>query len=94
MTSFRDAAQIDVGHNYFDQAASLELIAAMKGKNMVSIGMASCSLGVEGAKIVAEMASVMGSLTAADLRFNYMGSEAEHMLRDCVKGRAGFDLKL
>ena len=35
----------------------------MKGKSMVSIGMANCSLGVEGAKIIAQMASVMGSLT-------------------------------
>ena len=35
----------------------------MKGKSMVSIGMASCKLGVEGAKAMAEMASVMASLT-------------------------------
>ena len=31
---------------------------------MVSIGMASCELGVEGAKAMAEMASVMASLTS------------------------------
>ena len=54
---------IDVGFNNFDRPTALELLAAMKGKDMVSIGMAYCSLGVEGAKIVAEMASVMGSLT-------------------------------
>ena len=41
--------QIDVSYNHFDEAASLELIAAMKGKSMVNIGMARCELGVEGA---------------------------------------------
>ena len=56
--------QIDVGYNSFNQAASLELIAAMKGKNMKSIGMADCKLGVVGAKAVAELVtgSVMTSV--------------------------------
>ena len=54
---------IDVGYNYIGQAASLELLAAMKGKSMASIGMAGCELGVEGSKVVADMISVMTSLT-------------------------------
>ena len=37
----------------------------MKGKEMMSIGMADCSLGVEGAKVMVEIASVMTSLTSA-----------------------------
>ena len=53
--------QIDVGNNKIDQAASLELIAAMKGKSMVSIGMVQCQLGVEGAKAMAELVSVTTS---------------------------------
>ena len=57
-------AQIDVGYNDFDQASSLELIAVMKGKSMVNIGMENCKLGVEGAKAMAEMTSVMASLTS------------------------------
>ena len=56
--------QIDVGYNYINQAASLELIAAIKGKSMVSIGMARCELGVEGAKAMAELVSVVASLTS------------------------------
>ena len=36
----------------------------MKGKRMASIGMAGCELGVEGSKVVAEMISVMPSLTS------------------------------
>ena len=55
--------QIDVSYNGIDQAASLQLIAAMKGKSMESIGMADCRLGVEGAKAMAELVSVMASLT-------------------------------
>ena len=55
--------QIDVSDNYIDQAGSLELIAAMKGKSMVSIGMGRCKLGVEGAKAMAELISVTPSLT-------------------------------
>ena len=54
---------IDVGLNGIDQAAALELLAAMKEKAMVSIGMARCNLGVEGAKVVAEMAAVSRSLS-------------------------------
>ena len=53
--------QIDVSHNDIDHAASLQLIAAMKGKSMESIGMAGCKLGVEGAKATAELVSVMPS---------------------------------
>eukprot|EP00966_Prymnesium_polylepis_P219044 5068785-Prymnesium_polylepis.1 len=37
----------------------------MKGKEIISIGMAGCELGVEVAKVVAEMAAVGGSLTQA-----------------------------
>ena len=87
-------AQIDVGWNQFDQASSLKLIAAMKGKSMVSIGMARCKLGVEGAKAIAEMASVKGSLTKLNAWLNYMGREGEAVLRKAVEGRSGFELNL
>ena len=87
-------AQIDVGHNRFDEASSLRLIAAMKGKNMVSIGMARCELGVEGAKAMAEMASVMASLTKLVAYANNLGDEGEAALRKAVEGRAGFELML
>ena len=60
---------IDVGYNDIDQAAALELLAAMKEKAMVSIGMARCNLGVKGAKRVAEMAVVSQSLTQVHARF-------------------------
>ena len=78
-------AQIDVGYNDFDEASSLELIAAMKGKSMVSIGMARCNLGVEGAKAMAEMASVMGSLTKILVGRNKLGDEGTTILCDALR---------
>ena len=86
--------QIDVGHNNIDQAASLQLIAAMKGKSMESIGMAGCKLGVEGAKAAAELVSVMASLTRLDVKYNALGEEGEAALRKTIEGRSGFELLL
>ena len=86
--------QIDVGYNSISQAASLELIAAMKGKSMVSIGMEMCNLGVEGAKAVAELASVTASLTRLDVRYNSLDEEGKAVLQKAVEGRSGFKLEL
>ena len=94
LTRFRLAAQIDVGFNCIDQATSLELLAAMKGKSLVRIGMAKCSLGVEGVKVVAEMASVMASLTSIDLRMTTLGDGGLEALQKAVEGRSGFKLTL
>lgn len=49
---------------------------------------------MSGVKAIAEAMAVSSSLTAADLRYNQLGSEAKQVLRDCVKDRASFDLKL
>ena len=88
-------AQIDVGYNNINEATSLELIAAMKGKSMVSIGMASCKLGAEGAKAVAKLASVTPSMTRLDVRYNSrMGEEGKAALRGAIEGRSGFELLL
>ena len=62
----RSLNSIDVGYNDIGQAAALELLTAMKGKDMVSIGMASCQLGVEGAKVVAEIVAVSRSLSSIE----------------------------
>ena len=67
----------------------------MKGKSMVSIGMASCELGVEGAKAMAELVSVTASLTRLDVRYNSLGEEeGKAVLRKAVEGHSGFELKL
>ena len=83
-----------MGYNDINQAASLELIAAMKGKSMVSIGMARCELGVEGAKAMAELVLVTASLTRLDVEYNSLGEEGRAVLRKTVEVRSGFELKL
>ena len=84
--------QIDVSFNKIDQAASLELIAAMKGKSMASIGMAVCQLGVEGAKAMAELVSVTGSLTELNLRANGLNESAKAALRAAARPALNLDL--
>ena len=69
-----------MGYNSINQAASLELIAAMKGKSMVSIGMARCELGVEGAKAMAELVLVTASLTSLLLGDNNFGDDGAEAL--------------
>ena len=71
-----------MGYNDINQAASLELIAAMKGKSMVSIGMAGCELGVEGGKAMAELVSVTASVTSVDLSYNQLGPVGAKALVD------------
>ena len=77
--------QIDVGYNDINQAASLELIAAMKGKSMVSIGMASCKLGVKGAKAMAELVSVTASVTKILVGRNNLRDEGTIILCDALR---------
>ena len=72
--------QINVSYNNIDQPSSLEVIAAMKGKSMVSIGMAACNLGQEGARAMAELVSVMGSITSLLLAKNEFGDDGAEAL--------------
>ena len=58
----------------------------MKGKSMVSIGMASCELGVEGAKAVAELVSVTASVTRIDVRHNSIAGDGASSLAAAVVG--------
>ena len=48
----------------------------------------------EGIKAIASAISVSASLTAADLRYNFLDDVAQQGLRDAVKDRASFTLHL
>ena len=52
----------------------------------MSIGMASCNLGVEGAKVVAEMGAVSQSLTSIDLSSNKLAGETSYVKATQVQG--------
>ena len=82
-----------VSYNNFNQAASLGLLVAMKGKSMESIGMAGCSLGEEGVKkVVAEMASVMGALERLDIRNNKIAADGAAQLSAAVLGNLKIEM--
>jgi len=76
---------VDVGNNSSDQATALVLLAAMKGTDMVSIGMAACKLGVEGTNIIAGMVATSTSLRSVDLRQNSIGTEGCKVLGEALR---------
>ena len=53
---------LDVGVNSIGKEAALELVSIFKQKQMTSVGLASCALGDDGAKAVAEYVQCSGSL--------------------------------
>ena len=55
---------VDVGYNSIGKEIALELISIFKQKPMVSVGLAQCGLGPEGAPAVADMIRVIPSITA------------------------------
>ena len=57
----------------------------MKGKSMVSIGMAYCELGAEGAKAVAELVLVTPSITSLSLGYNELGDEGAIAITQALK---------
>jgi Ran GTPase-activating protein (RanGAP) involved in mRNA processing and transport len=64
---------IDVSHNEIGQAASLELIAALKARDVQRLSMAGCSLGVDGANAVATLPSFCKTMVECNLRSNQLG---------------------
>ena len=54
---------IDLGYNSVGKEMALQLVEIFKEKQMVSVGLANCNLGVDGAQAVAEYISVSASLT-------------------------------
>ena len=59
-----ELTSLDVGYNQIGKEQALALVSIFKEKDqMKSVGLAGCSLGVDGAKTVADYVSVSGSLT-------------------------------
>ena len=51
-------------------------------------------IGPDGAKAIAALCAVRGSLTSLDVTYNHLGEEGRAMVNDAVKGREDFTLKL
>ena len=54
---------IDIGYNRIGEAMAIELIGIFNTKQLVSVGLGNCCLGVDGAKAVADYIAVSTSLT-------------------------------
>ena len=75
--------------------AALELVSIFREKQMTSVGLGGCSLGADGAKAVAEYLQLSGSLTSLDVNgSNKLDAASKELLRDTVKDRSGFELKM
>ena len=76
---------LDLGYNGIDQATALELLATLEQKEMVSIGLGSCALGIEGAHALAEMAASSRHLHTIDVRNNLLGVEGGKVIADAMR---------
>ena len=52
------------------------------------------AIGPDGAKAVAAMAAVVGSLTRLNVKSNDLGDEGRAIISSAVQGKVGFDLSL
>jgi len=80
----RSLVAIDISYNELDQAAAIEVLMAIKGKQMLSIRMTRCELGVEGARMLAELLPSMGSIGTLVLQHNNIGSEGASLLAPAI----------
>ena len=72
---------MDVGFNKIGREQALNLVSIFKQKDqMKSVGLASCDLGIDGAKAVADYVSVSSSLTSVSLLANTFDDATVAML--------------
>jgi hypothetical protein len=74
--------------------AICEAIQSNKKTKLASLNMGQNSIGPVGAKSVAAMLAVTGTLIECNLSNNDMGEEGKASIRFAVQGKAGFHLHL
>jgi len=82
---------VDVGWNNIGKENALELITIFKQKEMVSVGLASCELGLEGAADVADYVRGSVSLTSCDVRDSDISGNAASQLSAPVLGNTNIE---
>ena len=75
---------INIGFNCIGKVMALKLVEILKKKQMVSVGLASCSLGVVGAQAVADYISASALLTSIDVSHNNIDGDAAQQLATVV----------
>jgi Ran GTPase-activating protein (RanGAP) involved in mRNA processing and transport len=80
----KSLTSVDVGSNEIGREMALELVAIFKQKQLTFVGLASCSLGAAGGKVVADYISVSKSLTSIKLSSNDLDAEAAEALGPAI----------
>ncbi|KOO34136.1 protein nlrc3 [Chrysochromulina tobinii] len=75
-------------------SAVCEAIQSNKETKLASLNMGANSIGPVGAKSVAAMVAVTGTLMECDVSNNAMGEEGKASIRFVAQGKAGFNLHL
>jgi hypothetical protein len=75
-------------------SAVCEAIQSNKETKLASLNMGANSIGPVGAKSVAAMVAVTGTLMECDVSNNAMGEEGKASIRFAAQGKAGFNLHL
>lgn len=76
------------------EAAKVLASAINNSGSLKSIDLASNELGADGAKALVDGEAFMGSLTECDLRENLLDDQSKQILRDSVRSRPSFKLRL
>ena len=74
--------------------AICEAVQSNKETKLASLNVGLNGIGPAGAKSVAAMAAVIGSLTALDAEYNLLGDDGKRVLQEVGNGREGFELKV
>ncbi len=104
ITAIADALRVNGGltaldlscHRLEDEGVSAvcEAIQSNKETKLASLNMGANSIGPVGAKSVAAMVAVTGTLMECDVSNNAMGEEGKASIRFVAQGKAGFNLHL
>ena len=84
-----------LGSNIGDEGAKALAEAIRSSGSLVTLGLNRCGIGDEGAKALAEAVRSSGSMASLWLNDNSnIGAAGKQSLRDDVRGRQGFNLRL
>ena len=93
--------KMSLAQNKLEEEGTKALCEALEGnQNLKELDISGDPLmgssigGPTGAKHVAKMLGVNGSLTKLDVKYNMIRDEGKEVLQKAVEGRSGFDLQL
>ena len=90
-----DAMALDLRAKGIGSGAATMLAGVVQfNTTMTSLDLTNNNLGPEGGKAIAKMLEFNTTMTKCNLKYNNLDAAAKHALREAVKGRKGFELKL